>query len=353
MKNVDWLGKIKGAKKAAELLAKEQKANRQKAVNLLSEATLKSGKLDVAKVLITSLGGKNRELTTKDLSTFKRNLKQAAARFGANSGITAQQIIDLASSNALYYKSFKPLKSDLDKAKKEITSALAVSANKGQIRFITNASKDYGAIRHYVTIELTAYNAAHTKLLNAGNDPQKIKQIANWLRKQPLKFDCDCGRHQYFFRYLATIGGFNLGRKETAYPKQTNAGLRGVACKHVLRCAAEVQSSNIFLNFLTKHLTSSKEYKAHSQLTQKEASQTLKAKKTATKIKTTMQRELLKQVAAKNKAQREQKAQKPLKLSTTKLNQALQNGKITKSELATFKKFNLSDAQILKLLKKS
>lgn len=72
------------------------------------------------------------------------------------------------------------------------------------------------------------------------------------MRRGHLSFDCDCERHRYFFRYIATIGGFNAGRDETGYPKIRNPGLKGVACKHVLRVMAELQSSAAILHFIEK-----------------------------------------------------------------------------------------------------
>ncbi|MCV5390784.1 phage tail protein, partial [Escherichia coli] len=58
-----------------------------------------------------------------------------------------------------------------------------------------------------------------------------------------ISFDCDCGRHQYWYRYLATMGNYCIAPpKEFAFPKIRNPELSGVACKHVLKAATMLQS---------------------------------------------------------------------------------------------------------------
>ncbi|QFT40097.1 MULTISPECIES: phage tail protein [unclassified Vibrio] len=58
-----------------------------------------------------------------------------------------------------------------------------------------------------------------------------------------ISFDCDCGRHQYWYRYLATMGNYCLAPpKEFAFPKIKNPELSGVACKHVLKATTMLQS---------------------------------------------------------------------------------------------------------------
>ena len=60
--------------------------------------------------------------------------------------------------------------------------------------------------------------------------------------KGRISFDCSCGRHQYWFRYLATIGGFALTPLEHGFPKIRNAKLIGCACKHMVKVVAVMQS---------------------------------------------------------------------------------------------------------------
>ncbi|EGR2324803.1 phage tail protein [Vibrio alginolyticus] len=58
-----------------------------------------------------------------------------------------------------------------------------------------------------------------------------------------ISFDCDCGRHQYWYRYLATMGNYCIAPpKEFTFPKIRNPELSGVACKHVLKSVTMLQS---------------------------------------------------------------------------------------------------------------
>ncbi len=61
-----------------------------------------------------------------------------------------------------------------------------------------------------------------------------------------ISFDCSCGRHQYWYRYLANIGGFDVNPpKEQDFPKIRNPGLKGCCCKHVLKVLRVLKSNTI------------------------------------------------------------------------------------------------------------
>lgn len=292
----DWIGKVRGhvgeSRKRFERDQREREAAGRAPANrniILTEREVR-GDWDASRVLFTTLGGKARIITADDLATFRHNMRQAEKRFRGGKGITARQVIDLASSTPLQYVMPGQHKSDIDKARREITMAVPVSALNGTIRFMTNAGDDSRVSRHHVVVELHGFESAAAQMAAASNrDGQTPRRIANWLRKQKLSFDCDCERHRYFFRYVASIGGFASGRKETGYPKIRNPNLMGVACKHVLRVMAELESSTSVRRFLEKHLMSVSEYKARTKITQKEAENALR-KKSVTRIKTSEQR---------------------------------------------------------------
>jgi len=165
------------------------------------------------------------------------------------------------------------------------------SAFKGEMRFITNAGEGSKAGRHHVTIKFTEFDNAVDNIVAAGDDPKAPRREADKMRKGRLKFDCDCERHRYFLRYVATIGGFNAGRDETGFPKIRNPNLKGVACKHVLRAMTELESSGVVLTFLERHLARQvSAAKGRMQTKQKEAEAALKAKKQPTRIKTSEER---------------------------------------------------------------
>ena len=332
MPDSSWLGKIRGhVSQARERFSKDAREREAagrlpRSQNIILTEKEVRGDWDASRILMTTLGGEPRPITANDLAAFRQNIRTAQRKFGARAGITARQIIDLASGRPLGYTSPDgSYRSDIDKARREITSAIPLSAVNGTIRFATNAGPNSKVNRHYVTVNLLEFESAAAKLAaTEKKDKQTPKQVANWLRKQKLAFDCDCERHRYFFRYVATIGGFAAGRKETGYPKIRNPKLQGVACKHVLRVMTELESSNTVLRFLENHLQRVSEYKSRTAMTQKQAEKILKEKKRTTTIKTSAQRKAEAEkrraaYAAKNAVKRDaKKVQKAPKSPATK-----------------------------------
>ena len=66
-----------------------------------------------------------------------------------------------------------------------------------------------------------------------------------------LSIDCQCGRHQFWYRYLASIGQYAVEPLEKAFPKIRNPTLTGCCCKHVLK-TLQVMKTNRFLLLLTR-----------------------------------------------------------------------------------------------------
>lgn len=304
----NWLGKISGAVKEANALAKADKEQREAAEKSPKSVIINTkdiaGFYDVSRALKTTLGGVKRDLTIDDLKAFQANintLKENKKLTGK--GITARQVIDLGSAVV------SGKESDLKRANTQITMSLPVSFvntqnGTGLVRFMTNASKESQDTRHHVEIEFITFK-------NFANGAQgDYKQAALKLCREPLKFNCDCGRHRYWFRYVATMGEFNYGRDELGYPKIRNPGLLGVACKHVLRVMETIESSIIVTNFLAKAIEKavlSGKSRANVRITQKEAEEQA-AKKRST-IKTTDDRNTANERAKqKRQAEKEKKA---------------------------------------------
>ena len=290
MPKASWLGKIKGhdtefaAKMKADLEARERAA---KTVNstILSRNEVQGDKLN--RNLLTTLGGKLRALKPEDLATFRANVGNAIAATQSQGGITPQQVLNLAKGRPLNYAAADALRSgvrsDVDKARRQITSAILVSAVGGDLRFITPSGGESRASRHVVLVRLKEWENALGALAGiSSKDEGAYRRVADNLRKGKVAFECDCERHRYYFRYLATIGGFYAGRPETGYPKIRNPGLKGVACKHVIRVMTELLHSPAVLRFLIKHL---KAYDGENmrddprtQITQKEANKVREVK---------------------------------------------------------------------------
>jgi hypothetical protein len=352
----DWLGRVRGhvgeAKGRFDTDRREREAAGKAPADkniILTEREVR-GEWDASRVLFTTLGGQARPITAEDLATFRHNMRQAERLFKGGKGITARQVIHLASGTPLRYVSPGQPASDIDKARREITMGVPVSAINGTIRFITNAGPDSKVTRHHVIVRLHGFEAAAAQMAATpldGKGGKSPKQIANWLRKQKLSFDCSCERHRYFFRYVATIGGFAAGRKETGYPKIRNPRLMGVACKHVLRVMTELESSNAVLAFLEKHLASVSEYKARTQLAQIEGEEAVQPK-TPTRIKTSEQR------AAEARKVREKAAlARAAKVAATKppKKTAPASRRASKTAAETLgKQFGLSPEQVMAIL---
>jgi len=362
----NWFGKVKGhvgeAKGRLTADARQRdSAERAKNSTILTEQMLKSG-MDAGKVLYTTFrrdpDGRMATITADDLATFRHNMTLAKQQAGFTvGGITARQVIDLASAAPLGYKTAQPNKaqSDIDKAKREITHAVAASAFKGEVRFITNAGEGSKAGRHHVTIEFSEFKNAVDAIIAAGDDPKAPRRAADQMRKGKLKFDCDCERHRYFLRYVATIGGFNAGRDETGFPKIRNPNLSGVACKHVLRAITELESSGVVLRFLERHLVRQvSAEKGRMQTKQKEAEAALKAKKQPTRIKTSKEREAEAKLARdRRKFAREAKAaaSKSLKSAQPASRRAAKSSDFSDDELA--QRFDMDVAGIRALSAKA
>jgi hypothetical protein len=190
---------------------------------ILSKSDVK-GNYDASRMLKTTLGGEIRAITKEDLAAFEKNIATAQDKY--QGGITPQQIIDHS------------LKDDILRSNQQIHLA-AVFSRKGSIfRYVTNASATSNVTRHYVTVQMIGYD----KMLTGAKDPS-IYVIKSNVSGGKVRFDCDCGRHRYWFRFIATKGKYNYGMDEHGYPKIRNPNLVGVACKHVLRVMQQILSA--------------------------------------------------------------------------------------------------------------
>lgn len=213
---------------------------RSESPNLLEPADI-AGKYDVARGLLTMLGGKARVITQQDLIKFKQITQSAKTKF--RKGITAKGVIDL--SVPIPPQPFNGNPTDKQRANTEIKMSLPVSHIGGKVRFMTNAGPDSDRNRHYVTVEFLNYDVIAAS-------PIPTNKIAKEMAKSPLRISCDCGRWRYWLAYLATIGGYNAGHPETAFPKLRNPGLVGVGCKHILRTMQMILKSPSIAMYLTR-----------------------------------------------------------------------------------------------------
>lgn len=253
-----WLPKLRGSATDQKARAAEDAAQRRAAGESSKSVILNAkdvqGEYDAHRLLMTTMGGQVRPLTFDDLATFRHNVRQVQSRY--KGGIRARQVLDLS------------MPDDRARANAEIRTAVPVAAYGSKVRFMTNAGPNSDVNHHHVIVDFLSYASAASGARGDG------KKSAAWMRKEPLKIECDCGRWRYWFRYIATIGKFNAGRDETGYPKVRNPNLRGVACKHILRVMAEVESSTsiqVFLARLIDKARAKDNNKVGVQMSQEEA----------------------------------------------------------------------------------
>ncbi|MEC6832974.1 hypothetical protein VXS06_14500 [Photobacterium toruni] len=214
-----------------DVIQKQQSANRRNASRTLTAGTLtKKTASDLAKLGVNANGD---PFTKDDLRKFEQERKNHKSRFNSKkAGITYHQLV--SGSREI----------DIKRANNQSDDGLGITrANLSGIRADTvlirvKASTKSVHQEHLVKIRLDEWD----DLLNdppAGNYKQAVKDAC----KGRISIDCDCGRHQYWYRYLATMGNYCVAPpKEFAYPKIKNPELKGVACKHVLKAAVMLQS---------------------------------------------------------------------------------------------------------------
>lgn len=195
--------------------------------------------------------------------------EQALAEINANSGALTQQLSvdDLKKFDNAYKRMSKSYKThrirggirprtiinrsrseDIKRCETEIPMAKPVSVDKyGVVQFWVSASHKYGAMNHRVAVQFLNFGASIDAKMT---DKQRLDNVIN----APVKFDCDCGRHRFWYRYIATAGGFNLGRGESGFPKIRNPELTGLGCKHVLRVMLFITKSPMFRAFMLSAL---------------------------------------------------------------------------------------------------
>lgn len=182
---------------------------------------------DIEKVFLTTLGVKKgepmRRVTQEDLKAFTKNIERVKNQY--KGGITARQVINMA------------LPIDVERANTEIFTAVTLGHKDGVFNFMTNASKGSKAKYHYVNVQFLKYTDIVSQAVSVTEDKLRTSVLQG-----KLKFECDCGRHRFWYRYMATIGKYGYGREEYGFPKIRNPNLSGVACKHVLRVMQYIQS---------------------------------------------------------------------------------------------------------------
>lgn len=232
---------FKEFEKAFNKVRQVNQAERIDAVGTLSPALLrkhlKSGK-DLA--LAYGTQGLTVKYTLADLKKFADQIEKVKDK--TKSSVAGLPLLQLEKSS---------WSADKLRAKIEIRNATLYKVVNNTLHFQVTASGKSEKRYHQVRVRLEEWYDNLT-------DPNSWLVAARDTAVGRLSFDCSCGRHQYWFRYLATIGNFALTPKEKDFPKIRNPELKGCCCKHVLKVLQQLKSPSIH-NLLAKEMKSQAE----------------------------------------------------------------------------------------------
>lgn len=205
---------------------REAREVREDAVGLLTPALLRKH-IRAGTDLVLAYGRKGHtvEFTVDDLKRFVEANARAQKTFRRDvRGVPLLQL-EKASAHDDVLRS------------RNVRSATLYKVNKNLLFFsVTGNSRPHYQVR----IRLEDWDVAlHSPYANA-------LTAARTVATGRISFDCSCGRHQYWYRYLTHIGGFDVNPPaEQDFPKIRNPGLKGCCCKHVLKVLRVLKSNTI------------------------------------------------------------------------------------------------------------
>ncbi|MGF1905284.1 hypothetical protein [Aliivibrio salmonicida] len=230
---------------AFDLIQKKNTANRRKASHTITPTMLKrKGKADLAK-----LGRKQngQPFTKQDLIDLEKSKKEFERKYNRDTaGITFLEL--MSGSRDIDVKRANNQVNDGS----GITSGNLVIIKGGTLTFNVRASMKNGKDNHRVIIRLEEWDNYMSEATPTKKGYQKATGEA---AKGRMSIQCSCERHQYWYRYLATIGNYCVAPpKENSPPKIRNPTHSGVACKHVLFIANKMVSPS-WTNQLAIYMT--------------------------------------------------------------------------------------------------
>lgn len=218
-----------------ELIRKEQTRKRRQAHRTLTPGRLRNKSAEDILKLGKKKGGTF--FTRDDLKGFEKLRSKTREKYDSKTaGITYAQLV--ASSQAIDIKRANNAVDDGSGIKR----ATPVSLRHNVINIRVEASDISVHQHHIVRIRFEEWDQMVDDI---AEDDKSALKITKSLCAGRVSFDCDCGRHQYWYRYIATAGNFALAPpKEYAFPKIRNPNLKGIACKHVIHAMTRLQSAS-------------------------------------------------------------------------------------------------------------
>lgn len=177
--------------------------------------------------------GDSIEYSLQDLDKMAKTLDQKQGQFGE--GTRGAPVFDLLRASRMRVDLWGKQKGLSDYRKASMVASATLFKIVGNILYfrVSSSSKTHNS--YQVRIRLDEWNK-YTR----GSDPYPV--AAKKAAEGRVSIDCTCGRHQYWFRYLATIGGFALEPFEHGFPKIRNPRLIGAICKHTVKALLVLQS---------------------------------------------------------------------------------------------------------------
>lgn len=173
--------------------------------------------------------------TSADLALYERESKKFRDKNAGEQGVTYLQII--AKSRSIDVKRANNQVSDGSGITRAQLGSL-VAGNIYEAKVKASSVSKYN--HHRVRIRLEDWD---DEMMDADGSPKGYQKAVKAACKGRVSIDCSCGRHQFWYRYMATVGGYAITPpKEMAFPKIRNNKLTGLACKHVIKVIEMMQS---------------------------------------------------------------------------------------------------------------
>lgn len=234
------------AKKLASQFAtinKTLRDNRKQAKRTLSPTQIlqgiKRGEVSPEMAMLIGTRPDGKAFDVEDLKKFVKSRNKAEKKHGKSQGVTIDQLLaasrdtDIARANG----TFKPEAPNTWVGNLSRGSARLYRINGAILTFVVKASGDSVADQYQVRIRATEWESQTT---NARANPRTA--VINAF-KGPVQIDCNCPRHQYWYRYLAGVGKYAITPPaEKDFPKVRNPDLTGTVCKHTVAVFQSVRT---------------------------------------------------------------------------------------------------------------
>jgi len=215
----------------------------------LLRRAIKSGNVSPQMEVLIGKKADGSAFSAEDLKGFAKKRDQVNRR-STTEGVSIDQLIsasrpdDIKRANGTY----KPKTPDGWVGNLSRGSATLYKVNNSIMIFAVKASGDGPNTRYQTRVKLMDWE---TQLANPNaNDLTATKNALNG----KIKIDCNCKRHQFWYRYLAGVGKYALTPPiEKDFPKIKNPGLTGAVCKHVV-AVFQVIRTPTYQNLISKKM---------------------------------------------------------------------------------------------------